>query len=206
MARLYPEPLQWFARKDSDIESLKDFKGKKVSIGRPASYMQLLGKQVLAAAGLPETDWKQSYTGFVTASEQFQNKQIDGCFFYTGIPNATLTQIAVSVPIRMLPIDDETYAKIKKEIPFASRMEIPQGAYPGIDEPVKSCSIWALMLARNDIPEDMVYKLTEALFANAEELAKVNAQAKWIELKYNKDFSIPVHPGAAKYFETKGIQ
>ena len=66
-------------------------------------------------------------------------------------------------------------------------------------------AVGAVILARDDVAEDDVYKFVADIFDNAADL--VTSHAKYGEL--NLDFaasvtSVPYHPGAAKYFAEKG--
>jgi hypothetical protein len=61
------------------------------------------------------------------------------------------------------------------------------------------------LIAGSDLKEDIVYKLTKALFENQAELVAAHAKGKEINLKTAvKGVSIPFHPGAIKYYKEKG--
>ena len=201
LARIYPEAVQIFAKKNSGINKIADFKGKKVSLGAIGGYQYLLGAQVFELAGLGKSDYKPSFTGYSVAGEQFQDGMIDGGFFLTGIPNSTLTQLAVSTKIKFIPVSDQVIGELKKEIPFASKMLIPASSYSSLDKDTQTFSIWTLLLVRKDTPEDLVYKLTKNLFEKSAEMAQTNGIAKWIDVANQKDISLPVHPGAQKYYQ-----
>lgn len=54
VASLYPEACQIVVRKDSDIETIDDLQGKKVSVGEEESGSELNARQILEMSGLPE--------------------------------------------------------------------------------------------------------------------------------------------------------
>ena len=63
-----------------------------------------------------------------------------------------------------------------------------------------------MILVREDVSDDAVYKLTKDIFDNYEDL--VDSHAKYGELSFEYATSItsvPYHAGAAKYFEEKGF-
>lgn len=201
LGKIYPELVQIVVKKDSNYNNIIDLKGKTVSVGARGGYQHLLGLQVFELAGLPQNNFTASFTGYAAAADQLIDGQIEGMFFLTGLPNSTVIQLAASPGIKLISIDDPTIEKIQKEVPFAMKLSIPAEAYSSLDYDVQTISIWSLLLVRNDIPEDLVYKLTKTLFESSKELGEVNVQAGWIDIDQQKDLSLPFHPGAIKYFE-----
>ena len=56
------------------------------------------------------------------------------------------------------------------------------------------------------MPDDLVYKMTKALIEKKAEIAKVHPKGNDINLKTAIDgFSVPIHPGALKYYKEKGV-
>ena len=67
-------------------------------------------------------------------------------------------------------------------------------------------AIGAVVIARDDIPEDEIYTLISTIYDNAEEITKQHAKGGELDLKFASSItSVPYHPGAAKYFKEKGI-
>ena len=57
-----------------------------------------------------------------------------------------------------------------------------------------------------DLSEDTVYQMTKILFENVDQLRAVHQKAQAISLETALDgMSIPLHPGAIKYYEEKGL-
>ena len=68
-------------------------------------------------------------------------------------------------------------------------------------------AVGAVILARDDVSTDDVYKFVADIFDNAE--SQVSSHAKYSELsvEYGASItSVPYHPGAAKYFAEKGYE
>jgi len=79
-------------------------------------------------------------------------------------------------------------------------------SYPGQSEDAKTLAVMAIIVARDDIPEGIVYKFLEIMYSHLDELRKVHARAQDISLDTAlKGMSVPLHPGAIKFFESKGI-
>jgi TRAP-type uncharacterized transport system substrate-binding protein len=62
-----------------------------------------------------------------------------------------------------------------------------------------------MLVVRADLSEDLVYKVTKAIFENTDKLG--HAKAKEIKLEsVLAGVSLPVHPGAKKFFDEKGVK
>ena len=61
IANLYPESFHLVARKGSGIKSIKDLKGKRMSLDEPGSGTLVDARLILAAYGLTEKDVKAEY-------------------------------------------------------------------------------------------------------------------------------------------------
>ena len=68
-------------------------------------------------------------------------------------------------------------------------------------------AVGAVILARDDVAEDDVYKFVADIFDNAESLVSSHAKYAELSLEYGASItSVPYHPGAAKYFAEKGFE
>ena len=68
-------------------------------------------------------------------------------------------------------------------------------------------AVGAVILARDDVAEDDVYKFVADIFDNAESLVTSHAKYEELSLEYGASItSVPYHPGAAKYFAEKGFE
>ena len=85
-------------------------------------------------------------------------------------------------------------------------MKVPANTYKGLTADVPTVAVNAVLIAGNELKDDMVYNLTKALFENQADLASAHAKGKELNLQYAvKGVSIPFHPGAVKYFKEKGL-
>ncbi|WP_054951322.1 TAXI family TRAP transporter solute-binding subunit [Numidum massiliense] len=204
---LYPEIIQLVVLADSDIQSIQDLKGKKVSVGAAGSGNEANSRQILEAAGLSYDDIKPEFKSYGDSADAFKDGGIDAMFVTSGIPNSAVQDIAVTKGVRVLGLDDDIIKKIKDKYPFYIDSAIPDGSYEGQKGEVKTVAVLASLAVNSDLSEDFVYNLTKSLFENLEELEKTNAKASEIELKKALEgITVPVHPGAEKYYKEKGIE
>ena len=206
LAILYPEIIHIIVRSDSGINSIADMKGKKVSVGAPGSGNEANVRQLLDIYGMDYKQLTPMYLSYAESADQFKDKHIDAFIMVTGAPNSALMDVSTQHSVKILSIPDDMIAKISQKYPFLSVATIPANTYKGQTEPVKTVAVQATLIVGNDVKEDVVYNITKALFDNQADLAKAHAKGKELSLeKATKGMSIPIHPGAAKYYKEKGI-
>jgi len=214
IASLYPETIQIVARVDSGIKSIKDIKGKKLIPGDRGSGTEVDTLNILTGLGLTYKDFSGvDWLGFSGAAQRLQDKQADVTFTTAGWPTAAITELAMSTDIVLVPIDEASITKLTQMYSFYSKVVIPKGTYKGMAVDVPTITTMAQWVVDDQVPEDLVYKLTKALWekgkdglSGADVMAKVHAKGKDVQLKTAlSGMAIPLHAGAAKYYREKGL-
>jgi hypothetical protein len=214
IASLYPETIQIVARADSGIKSLKDIKGKKLIPGDRGSGTEVDTLNVLSAYNLTYKDFGGvDWLGFSGAAQRLQDKQADVTFTTAGWPTAAITELAMSTNITLVPIEAAMIDKLTKTYTFYSKVVIPKGTYKGMTDDVATITTMAQWVVDEKVPEDLVYKLTKALWekgkdgqSGADVMAKVHAKGRDVQLKTAlSGMAIPLHAGAAKYYKEIGL-
>jgi TRAP transporter TAXI family solute receptor len=204
LGAIYPNYVQIVASQESGIKSIADLKGKRVSVGAPKSGTELNARAILAAAGMSYDDLaKVEYLDFAQSVELMKNRQLDATLQSAGLGVASIRDLAVSVPITVVSVPAEIAAKIGQ--PFFTAT-IPANTYEGQSAEVTTVAVPNFLVTRADLPEELVYKLTQAIFENVSELEAAHAAAKGIKIETAaKGSPAPLHPGAAKYFTEKNV-
>ena len=205
VAGLYAEAVQ-LVTLNPEIKSVSDLKGKKVSIGAPGSGVYFNAIDVLAAAGLSESDIQPQYQSFGDSADALKDGKIDAAFVVAGAPTPAITELAVSKQTYLVPIDGDIAKKMMEDCPFYTTYTIPAGTYQGQDKDVTTVTVKATLIVSANASEDDVYKLTKAIFDNIESIAKENNKGAELSLENaTSGMTVPFHKGAAKYFAEKGI-
>jgi len=206
VATLYPEIVQVVVRADSPIKTFADLKGKKVGVGAPGSGTEINFRQLMDIYGLKKEDVNGQYLSYSESAEAFKDKHIDAFIATAGIPNSAIMDVSTQNDIRILPIPADVSAKLIQKHPFFAAVKVPANTYKGLTADVPTVAVNAVLIAGNQLKEDMVYNLTKALFENLPDLAATHAKGKEVNLQYAvQGVSIPFHPGAVKYFKEKGL-
>ncbi len=205
VAGLYAEAVQ-LVTMDPAIKSVKDLKGKAVSIGAPGSGVYFNAIDVLNAAGLKETDIKAQYQSFADSADALKDGKIDAAFIVAGPPTPAITELCTTNNAYLVPIDGDIASKLMEACPFYTVHTIPAGTYEGQEEDVLTVTVKATLIVSAQASEDDVYKLTAAIFDNIDAIAAENAKGAELDLENaTQGFTVPFHAGAAKYFAEKGI-
>ena len=202
---LYAEAVQLITM-DPAIKSVADLKGKSVSIGAPGSGVYFNAIDVLAAAGLTETDINAQYQSFNDSVESLKDGKIAAAFIVAGAPTPAVVELMVTAQAYLVPIDGDVAAKIMASCPYYTTYTIPAGTYEGQTADVNTITVKATLIVSADTDEDTVYEITKAIFDN---IAAISAEhAKGAELSIENATSgmtAPFHAGAARYYAEKGV-
>ncbi|WP_245986737.1 TAXI family TRAP transporter solute-binding subunit [Azospirillum thermophilum] len=207
IATLYPETIHLVARKDSGIKSVRDLKGKRVSMDEPGSGTLVDARIVLAAYGLSEQDVKAEYLKPGPAGDRLRDGALDAYFFVGGYPTGAISELATSHGISLVPIEGPEADKMLSQYSFFAKDTVPAGAYKDVPE-TKTISVNAQLVTSAKQPDEMIYNIVKALWAepNRAKLDAGHAKGKMIRLETaTAGIGIPLHPGAEKFYREKGV-
>ena len=205
VAGLYAEAVQ-LVTMDENIKSVKDLKGKKVSIGAPGSGVYFNAMDVLTAAGLTEEDIQPQYQSFADSADALKDGKIDAAFVVAGAPTPAITELCTTNKAYLVPIDGDVAEKMMESCPFYTTYTIPAKTYNGQEQDVTTVTVKATLIVSASASEDDVYKLTKAIFENVSAITAENAKGAELSLENaTTGMTAPFHAGAAKYFAEKNI-
>lgn len=205
---LYPEHCQIQARKDAKIASIKDLKGKRVCVGPLGSGTEQNAMQILEAYGLTFNDLgKIERLTAAESSDYLKDGRIDAAFYSVGVGAAVLVDTAMTLDSIIVPIDAQAAEALIKKYPFFTKAIVPKTAYKGMDADVPTVAVMAILVARAEMEEAMAYQITKVIFDNIKDIERAHAKGKEVTLESALNgMSIPLHPGAEKFFKEKGIK
>ncbi len=206
VASMYSEVCQIVVAADGDIKTVSDLAGKKVSIGDAGSGVEQNALQILNAYGLSVDDIKVNRLSFKESGQAFKDGQIDAFFVTSGVPNTAITELAITRSLKLLNIDGEAAEKLQADYPFYTPVTISKDEYDTAED-IQTLGVRALIICRDDMSEDEIYQFTKSIFENLDTLAEAHAKAKEFSLDAAKSgVTVPLHAGAAKYYEEKGLK
>jgi len=207
LGMLYAEAIQMVVRSDGFIDRMGDLRGRAISLGEDGSGTLVEARLILAAYGLSETTVTPLYLKPGTAADRLAKGELDGFFMVGGYPVAAVSDVAARVPIRLVPIDGEPAERLRRNLRFYIETEIPAEAYPGTAN-TPTLSLGAELLTRADRDTDLIYGVVKALWH--ENTRRVLAEGHPKGRSFDPaqaavNVSIPLHPGAERYYREAGL-
>lgn len=204
LASIYSNYIQIVAEKELGIKTIYDLKGKTLSVGAPASGTELNAREIFKAAGMTYDDLgKVEYLPYAESAELIKNNQLQATLQSSGLGVAFIKDLASSHDITIVAIPKEVVEKIGA--PYVPAV-IPAGTYQGQTEDIPTAAISNMLVTRAGVSDETAYQMTKLLFENLPKLQAAHSAAKAISVEHATDgLSIPLHPGAEKYYREVGV-
>lgn len=207
IANLYPESVQLVVRKESGIRSVTDLRGRRVSLDEPGSGTLVDARLILSAFGLSEKDVKAEYFRAQQVADNLKDGTIDAFFTVSGWPQSSVADLAATIGIELVPIAGPEIDSLVAQFPFFSIEDIPDRAYKGVAG-VRTVSVHAIWTTSGKQSEELIYKVTAALWNPATRKLLDSGHAKGREIRLEtatRGLGIPLHPGAEKFYKEQGL-
>jgi TRAP transporter TAXI family solute receptor len=206
IAVLYPQPIQIVVGADSKINSFYDLKGKRVGVGAPGSGEETTFRRLLSVYNMSYDDIDEKLISLAEQAAQFKDRHIDAMWYVSGVPTSGILDVSSVLPIKLVPIAGKERDELIKMDPYFIKSVVKKGSYPGLTEDVETIASPAYLICLESLKEDDVYRITKAIFENLSDLAAAHKQGENVRLETALIGStIPLHPGAEKYYKEKGV-
>jgi|GEM_PF-2505736 len=206
IAPLYQETLQVVVRLDAGIATPLDLAGHRVSVGPEGSGTESVARAVLDHFDITDTSITVQHLGMIAAADALEAGTLDAAFMVAGMRTPAVDRLLLRSDMGLLSLGTpgETGSAlegIRIDAPFFIVSAIPERAYGARPEhPVGTVNVEALLVVSGSLDPDLVYYLSESLFAHKVEL--VAEQRLLAHLDENFDLSVSpyaLHEGTDRY-------
>ena len=207
IANLYPESVHVVIKKGLNVKSLADLKGKRISLDEPGSGTLVNAKAILAAYGLMEKDFKPEYLKPQQSADKMKDGAVDAFFSTTGYPQGSITELAATSGIELVPIDGAGRDKILAQYKFFTADKIPDSAYKDV-KGVDTIAVGAQWVTSAKQDAELVYEITKAMWSDKTRTMLDAGHAKGksiVKATALTGVGIPLHPGAEKFYKEAGL-
>jgi uncharacterized protein len=201
---LYSDMFQLIANKQSGITELGDLIGKRVGLPSKNSGGHLHFQLLANHYGLSKDHVKVIAGTEHTVDWLFLNGDIDALFRVQAPGASSIFKLVDQGNGRLVPIRQAAALKLRH--PTLRAGIIPEGSYqgrpavPATDTPTIASP--HLLLARSDVPDDVVFRVTSVLFEHRQELVELDPLAGSISPPERSTGTLfPVHSGALQFFD-----
>ncbi len=206
---------QILALADSGISSMEDIKGKKVFVGPSSGAANVIATTIVEGmSGLTAgVDFETVSMEWNAGAQALLKREVDLYVNPTTNPSPIIREITLSERIRFFGLVDEDFkapgiVKLLR-MPGRTLQSIDPGVYDkGVvnTAPVQSIGSWVSLGTHKDVPEQAIYEMTRAFFEHLDELYPFAPWLNAIGLETAlTEMNTPLHPGAQRYFEEKGL-
>jgi TRAP transporter TAXI family solute receptor len=203
---LQSESFTLVARDDSNILTFDDLPGKRMNLGDPGS-----GSRNTLELLMQEYDWTPQTYALATDLKPAEmagalcDNKIDAFVYVVGHPNASIQEAANTCSSHIVPVTGPKVEALIEKYPFYPLSVIPGGLYKGTNRDVGTFGPKATLMTTVNLPEEVAYQITKAVFSNFEEFKILHqALADLTPEQMLEGNSVPFHPGAERYFKEAG--
>jgi uncharacterized protein len=208
IAGLYSSITHIVTVEGNGVKSVKDLKGKRVSVGAPGSATEIVATRILEAFGLDvQKDVKRDRLSVAESAGALKDGKIDAFFWVGGIPTAAVMDVAASpgMKIRMLSSAEVLPKMTAKYGPIYFKTVCPPNTYRGVDYAVATVCAGNFLVTHEKMDDKFVYDVLKTLFDYKAELVAIHKVAQDLTLDMAVEGSpFPFHPAAIKFYKEKG--
>jgi uncharacterized protein len=210
LTAMYSSPGMFVVRADSPYKTIRDLAGKPIAFGARGSGLPILSRYMLDGLGLKQDEDFQSI--YLDRAGDGPAMVLDGrvaALWGAGIGWPGFAAVAGSPGgARFIAPDASEIARIKAKHTFLKPLTVPAGSYPNQNGPIETLGSWSFILARENLPDDVAYRLArtlhgvESVFCRKLAQACETTAANTVAAAPNLEL---IHPGVLKYFREIGV-
>jgi TRAP transporter TAXI family solute receptor len=205
---IHPLRVAFFVRKDGAMKTMADLKGKKVTTGYSAMRtIDPLIRAILVTGGLTEKDIVPvPVPNVIRGADEFMSGSTDMFFFAFGA--AKVREVDASVGgLRALQVPAAGMDAANKIAPYGYLTKgMPSPFFVGVAEPTDVYTYDNMLFTHAKVKDEIVYKMIDTLESNKADLVSVQpALREFSAASLHKQYDIPYHSGAVKYFTDKNL-
>ncbi|MDP3096534.1 MAG: TAXI family TRAP transporter solute-binding subunit [Syntrophales bacterium] len=207
VANLYPQYYQIVVPVDANINSVADLKGKVLVTQPKGNTSEIINVHMLQVFGmtyqsLAKVNFIASYTDAVSMVKDGHAQVFT---LGTTVPSSAVMDLASARDIKLIGIDSNILAAMKKINPGYSKLTVKAGTYPKQSKDVDVIGYATHIVASCDLPEEMVYMMTKTMAAHVTDMAASNKAISGLTPKIMaEDIGVPLHKGALKFYKEAG--
>ncbi|RED13894.1 TAXI family TRAP transporter solute-binding subunit [Pontivivens insulae] len=201
------------ASENAATGTMEDFvalTGEAMALGRQNSGTIGSNRTIMGGFGVDiDTDYELVFGGYGPSAEALQNGQVEGISTPAGAPVGAITQLmaAAGDGVTLLNFTEEQMATADGDRGLWTPYTIEAGTYPGQEEDVQTIAQPNFLATSADLPEENVYLITKAIYENLPFLQAIHPATRAMAIERAiAGLPLPLHPGAARYYEEVGIE
>jgi len=196
---------------NSPIKTVEDLRGKRLLVGPAGGAAVPIMRAVLEEYGIAD-EVEFVYLSWTEGPEAFKMGQVDASAAWHSdgvVAHKGFQQVAITNKFRVLEMDRQVLERVAAKNDGISVGMVYKEAFEFYEKDQVAPGVTVGLVCDPSLSEDLIYELTKALLDNAEDVRAIAPE----ELgQFGLDFALkglvkgyPIHPGAAKYYQEKGV-
>ncbi|MGD9044112.1 MAG: TAXI family TRAP transporter solute-binding subunit [Desulfobacterales bacterium] len=209
IAPLYDDPVTLVARRDAEIASLDELKGKRINAGAPRSPQRLVVDTILKTKKWTKADF--SLVGEISASLSqdtmaFCHGTVQAMVHIGVHPDSSLQKLLKLCEANLVGMYDADIEKLVNDHPAFFKINIAADTYPSLPTGVSTFGTQAVLVVSQDLDAQTAYNIVDAIYSNRKRLKNAHPALAPLTLDADRKsvVGIQLHPGAEKYFSEHG--
>ncbi|OGP59234.1 MAG: hypothetical protein A2162_09735 [Deltaproteobacteria bacterium RBG_13_52_11b] len=201
---LYPQYHAIMTLAGKGINSIADFKGKRINVQQRGYAAELINQMILKEYNLTYKDIVPQFLGENDAVDSLKDGHIDANMASAMSPYPQLLDVMSMREVKLLGISREALQNLAKANKGLLPSRIVAGTYVSIKEDIPTINTPTTLVANKNVPEDFVYQVTKVLVNTfGERQNNFDFLKKMKPEEIASEVGIPFHPGALRYFKER---
>lgn len=205
---VHSEAFNVVARADAGVKTFDDLAGKRVNIGDPGSGTRATMEVFLKSKGWTEDKFGlTSELKYAELSSALCDGNIDAYAYIAGHPNGNFKEATTTCGAVFVPVTGEVVDGLIKEYAYYAKATVPGGMYRDNPEDINTFGMKATIVASTQMSDEVAYQIVKAVFENLDTFKRLHPAYSTLkkENMVKDGLSVPLHPGAVKYFKEAGL-
>lgn len=205
---MFPYVMHIVVAADSDIKSIDDLRKKRIAVGTAGSGYESFARTVLSVHGLSYDDVQAMLISPTQMIDSLKDGKVDAFFLPINVPVGSITDLTMSLDIRLLPIDAQRMKRLHAINKAFTLHIIPANTYKGQEQQIRVPAQKGIVVAFADkVDEEAVYEVVKNMWEYREKWKDTHGTCSQMTLDSTvQGLPIPLHIGAYKYYKEKGLK
>lgn len=207
-------PMFFVVRADSDLYTIDDMIGRKISVNVTNSGMYQHTRTIFGILGISFDQFEPVHMTFEEGAVALKAGDIDAQW-QCPIPNPVMTELADSTDVRVLEYGPGQLEKVIAEATFYRQAVIPVGAFRGVDKETPQVGVLNVIATHERVEDALVHEFVTTMIENAtlladrqelyRGLADLFAELKSEGQSVFEPGGVSLHPGAIQAYHDAGL-
>lgn len=186
----------------NDINTFRDFEGKKVVVGPSGSTIDNLTREIVPALGM---NIKLVNATWGDCANALQDGDADGFWVVTTPPYSTITEMESAIELKYLTMEESDMEQVVNQYPWESIGMLNGSVYKYCNEDWLTLTSSFMTIASDRISQEEGYQIVKATVENLDDLKLAAAPFETFQIEDAISYGCVLHAGLVQYLVEQGF-